>query len=105
MRSLTIIGIGAGDPEHVTVQAVRALEVADVVFLTKAPNQTEPVDTYMMFGDVERPYMELSSDARAELERLQQRHGAGWLRKGEAVVARQQRGRTAYTDNMRNLAA
>jgi precorrin-6A synthase len=33
MRRLLIIGIGAGDPEQVTVQAVRALNEADVFFL------------------------------------------------------------------------
>lgn len=35
MRRLRIIGIGAGDPEHVTVQAVRALNETDVVFVIK----------------------------------------------------------------------
>jgi precorrin-6A synthase len=33
MRRLLVIGIGAGDPEHVTMQAVRALNAADVFFL------------------------------------------------------------------------
>lgn len=33
MRRLLIIGIGAGDPEQVTVQAVRALNRADVFFV------------------------------------------------------------------------
>jgi precorrin-6A synthase len=34
MRRLKLIGIGAGNPEHITVQAIRALEQVDVVFLT-----------------------------------------------------------------------
>ena len=33
MRRLLIIGIGAGDPEQVTVQAIRALNQADVFFV------------------------------------------------------------------------
>ena len=28
MRKLSIIGIGAGNPDHVTVQAIKALEAA-----------------------------------------------------------------------------
>lgn len=32
MRKLLLIGIGAGDPEHVTVQAVKALNRVDVFF-------------------------------------------------------------------------
>ncbi|HEV7256334.1 MAG TPA: precorrin-6A synthase (deacetylating) [Bosea sp. (in: a-proteobacteria)] len=33
MRKLLIIGIGAGDPDQMTVQAIKALNRADVVFL------------------------------------------------------------------------
>ncbi|CAA9472271.1 MAG: Precorrin-6A synthase (deacetylating) [uncultured Solirubrobacteraceae bacterium] len=33
MRRLLLIGIGAGDPDHVTVQAVRALNAFDVLFV------------------------------------------------------------------------
>ena len=33
MRRLLIIGIGAGDPEQVTAQAIRALNLADVFFV------------------------------------------------------------------------
>jgi precorrin-6A synthase len=35
MRTLLVIGIGAGDPEHVTVQAIGALNRADVVFVVE----------------------------------------------------------------------
>jgi precorrin-6A synthase len=34
MRTLLIIGIGAGNPEHLTVQAINALQRVDVFFLT-----------------------------------------------------------------------
>ena len=33
MRRMLLIGIGAGDPEHVTQQAIRALNAADVFFV------------------------------------------------------------------------
>lgn len=33
MRKIVIIGIGAGDPDHVTVQAIKALNRVDVVFI------------------------------------------------------------------------
>ena len=33
MRTVSIVGIGAGDPEHMTIQAIRALNAADVVFM------------------------------------------------------------------------
>jgi len=38
MRRLLIIGIGAGDPEQVTVQAIRALNEADVFFMMDKGN-------------------------------------------------------------------
>lgn len=34
MRKLYIIGIGAGNPEHVTVQAIKAMNQVDVFFVT-----------------------------------------------------------------------
>jgi precorrin-6A synthase len=37
MRRLLAIGIGAGDPEHVTAQAVRALNDVDVFFVVDKP--------------------------------------------------------------------
>jgi precorrin-6A synthase len=33
LRTVLVIGIGAGDPEHVTVQAIKALNQADVFFV------------------------------------------------------------------------
>ena len=33
MRKLSVIGIGAGNPDYITVQAIKALESLDVVFL------------------------------------------------------------------------
>ncbi|WEX77107.1 precorrin-6A synthase (deacetylating) [Sinorhizobium numidicum] len=42
MRHILIIGIGAGNPEHITVQAINALNRADVLFIpTKGANKAE----------------------------------------------------------------
>lgn len=42
MRKLMIIGIGSGNPEHITVQAINALNRADVLFIpTKGEKKTE----------------------------------------------------------------
>jgi precorrin-6A synthase len=42
MRHVLIIGIGAGNPEHMTVQAINALNRADVLFIpTKGEKKTE----------------------------------------------------------------
>lgn len=44
MRTLLVIGIGTGNPEHVTVQAVAALNTVDVVFvLDKGSEKAELV--------------------------------------------------------------
>jgi precorrin-6A synthase len=40
MRRLLVIGIGAGDPEHVTAQAVRALNEVDVFFVVDKGGDT-----------------------------------------------------------------
>jgi precorrin-6A synthase len=58
VRKVSIIGIGAGDPEHVTVQAVRALNAVDVFFVvTKGTEQQELVDlrTAVLERYVEEP--------------------------------------------------
>jgi precorrin-6A synthase len=45
MRHVSVVGIGAGDPEHVTIQAIRVLRAADVVFLvTKDDDRAELVE-------------------------------------------------------------
>jgi precorrin-6A synthase len=41
MRRLLVIGIGAGDPEHVTVQAIRALNEVDVFFVIDKGHQED----------------------------------------------------------------
>lgn len=41
MRRVLVIGIGAGDPEHVTVQAINALNEADVFFVIEKGHETD----------------------------------------------------------------
>src|SRR4051812_25871134 len=33
MRNALVVGIGAGDPDHITIQAIKALNRADVLFV------------------------------------------------------------------------
>jgi precorrin-6A synthase len=41
LRSILVIGIGAGDPEHVTVQAINALRRAEVVFVVEKGSEAD----------------------------------------------------------------
>jgi len=41
VRTVLVIGIGAGDPEQVTVQAIRAMNRADVVFVVEKDARTD----------------------------------------------------------------
>jgi precorrin-2 methylase len=43
VRRLLLIGIGTGDPDHVTVQAVRALNAFDVLFVVTKEGTDELV--------------------------------------------------------------
>ena len=45
MKTLLVVGIGAGNPEHVTIQAIKALNRADVLFIPdKGTNKAELAD-------------------------------------------------------------
>lgn len=39
MRRLSVIGIGAGDPDYVTVQAIKAMQAAEVFFVVEKPSE------------------------------------------------------------------
>lgn len=55
MRELLLIGIGAGDPDHVTQQAVKAIGAFDVLFVvTKSKGTDELVDLRRHVVDVHR---------------------------------------------------
>ena len=45
MVALSLVGIGSGNPEHLTLQAIRRLESADVILLPrKGDEKTELAD-------------------------------------------------------------
>ncbi|MFI7001771.1 precorrin-6A synthase (deacetylating) [Nocardia sp. NPDC050175] len=59
MRKLYVIGIGAGDPEQVTVQAIKAMRQVDVFFVIgKGAEKRELVEvrTAILAEHVDRPY-------------------------------------------------
>lgn len=92
MRRLLIIGIGAGDPEHLTVQAIRALNEADVLFLVAKPDERQDLvrlrreicDTYIGAGayrmvEVADPQRDRSAAAyRAAVEDWRGRRADVW---------------------------
>jgi precorrin-6A synthase len=39
VRTISVVGIGAGDPEHITVQAINTLNAVDVVFMVDKGDQ------------------------------------------------------------------
>ena len=60
MRRLNVIGIGVGDPEYITVQAIKALDRTVVFFVTdkgdeKAICCTEKRDLRTLRGQFSRP--------------------------------------------------
>lgn len=45
MRTLLVIGIGSGNPEHMTIQAINALNRADIVLIPrKGPSKVDLAD-------------------------------------------------------------
>jgi precorrin-6A synthase len=56
MRRLKLIGIGAGHPDHITVQAINALKQVDVVFVTDKGEDT--ADLLRARKDVCERYMQ-----------------------------------------------
>jgi precorrin-6A synthase len=92
MRRLLLIGIGAGDPDHVTVQAVAALNAFDVLFVVTKDAAQELValrraivDRHRTAGahrtielsDPERPWRE-APDYEAAVRRWREQRVALW---------------------------
>jgi precorrin-6A synthase len=97
MRRLLLIGIGAGDPDHVTVQAVRALDAFDVLFVVTKEGADElvalrrhVVDRHRRAGpyravelaDPPRPWRE-APDYRAAVAHWREQRAEQW----EAALA------------------
>jgi precorrin-6A synthase len=72
VRRMLVIGIGSGDPEHVTIQAVRALNRVDVFFAAdKGSEKRELVDLRKLICEryIERPgyrFVEVADPRRDE---------------------------------------
>jgi precorrin-6A synthase len=92
MRRLLLIGIGSGDPDHVTVQAVEALNAFSVLFLvTKdgaddlvglrrdvlARHRTAGPHRTVELADPPRPWRD-ALDYPAAVERWREQRVAGW---------------------------
>jgi precorrin-6A synthase len=94
MRRLLVIGIGAGDPEHVTVQAIKALNRVDVFFVVEKPGaradlvelRREILDRYVeqpsyRTVDIPDPERDRAADAYTEaVEDWRRRRAEAWER-------------------------
>jgi precorrin-6A synthase len=64
VRSILVVGIGAGDPEHVTVQAINALRRAEVVFVVEKGSAADEL------ADVRREILARYVDGRPRIVTL-----------------------------------
>jgi precorrin-6A synthase len=83
VRRLLLIGIGAGDPEHVTAQAIRALNAVDVFFVVEKGEEKH--DLVDLRREICERYIERPAYRTVELRDPERdRTSAGY---GEAVEA------------------
>jgi precorrin-6A synthase len=75
MRQLKLIGIGTGNPDHITVQAINALKQADVVFLTDKGAQT--AELLAARREICRRYADPRACRMVEIEDPQRDRGPG----------------------------
>jgi precorrin-6A synthase len=62
MRRMLVIGIGAGDPEHITVQAVKALNQVDVFFVVdKSPARSDTDELVRLRREICERYIDESN--------------------------------------------
>jgi precorrin-6A synthase len=66
MRKLFVIGIGAGDPEHITVQAIKALNRVDVFFVLDKGGSKQ--DLTRLRREICERYIEQSTYRLVELQ-------------------------------------
>lgn len=62
MRKIYVIGIGAGDPDHLTIQAVKALNTVDVFFILDKGE--EKSDLIQLRHDILDRHIESGADGR-----------------------------------------
>jgi precorrin-6A synthase len=101
MRRLLVIGIGAGDPEHVTMQAIKALNQVDVFFVVEKPGaradlvdlRRQILDRYVeqptyRTVDIPDPERDRQADAYTEaVEDWRRRRAEQWERSIDAELA------------------
>jgi len=83
VRRLLLIGIGAGDPEHVTVQAIRALNEVDVFFVVEKGDAKH--DLVDLRREICERYIEGLSYRTVEMRDPERDRGAAAY--GDAVAA------------------
>jgi len=94
VRTVYVIGIGAGDPEHVTVQAIKALNEVDVFFvLDKGDAKFELVELReeILRRYVTRPGYRVVHGQDPDRDRTSERYGAAvqdWRRRRADVYER-----------------
>ncbi|QBS41499.1 precorrin-6A synthase (deacetylating) [Nocardia sp. CS682] len=91
MRKLYVIGIGAGDPDQVTVQAIKAMRQVEVFFVIgKGADKRELVEvrTAILAEHVDRPYriVEIADPPRDRAPADYQGVVADWHERRSAVL-------------------
>ena len=91
MRRVYVIGIGAGDPEHLTLQAIAAMNRVDVFFTIdkgEATGDLAALRKELLARHVTRPYRVVAAPDPQLLAELQQAYldTEGDLEGGETVT-------------------
>jgi precorrin-6A synthase len=97
MRRLKLIGIGAGHPDHITVQAINALKQVDVVFVTDKGEDT--ADLLRARKDVCERYMQAKPYRIVEIRDPKRDRTSDAYR--SAVAAWHERRAALYEKNIR----
>jgi precorrin-6A synthase len=95
VRTICVIGIGAGDPEHLTLQAVAAMNRVDVFFLIEKGEVTgelAQLRATLLDRHVTRPYrVVVARDPERDRSAATERYAeavADWQERREALYAR-----------------
>jgi precorrin-6A synthase len=100
MRTLLIIGIGAGDPDYLTIQAIKALKRVDVIFIVD--KGSEKADLVRLRTEICDRYIENGSYRTVEIDEPERdRTAAGYRSAVEAWRSRRaERYEAAIRDNL-----
>jgi precorrin-6A synthase len=97
MRRLKLIGIGAGHPEHITVQAIKALQQVDVIFVSDKGEDT--ADLLRARKHVCERYMQARSYRIVEIQDPKRHRSSDGYR--SAVAAWHEQRAALYEKNIR----